>query len=116
MLKRLTIATILCTLTLFSACGADMSGRPTAEQVANGMKLEVLAGYPEASDDLVLDIMAECYGEMIVTSDLSDEAVQVLALWKTDYELTAADEEIIASMETDVAACRGLGEKEESKE
>lgn len=81
--KTLSAACIVATLALTSACGGG-DDRPSKDDIVKGIT--------KGSDGAMSDKQADCAAEVIVDSDLSDEAVQALADGDTKYKASKDDQ------------------------
>lgn len=100
------LASAALVVTFATGCGGDDGGRPSVDEVADGIQSNM--GDQLGGD--VTDDMATCIAEAFHDSDLSDEALQALADGDEDYDASEEDQDALSSVATDsIADCVGEG-------
>jgi hypothetical protein len=106
MTKRVLSAAASAALLLAFAtgCGGDGGGRPSVDEVADGIQDNMGASF--GGD--VTDEMATCIAKAFHESDLSDDALQAIADGDKDYDASKDDTKAIESVSTEsVTKCVG---------
>lgn len=89
-------------LTFATGCGGDGGGRPSVDEIADGIQGGVLG--TDVSDDV-----ATCVAKAFRDSDLSDEALQAIADNDTDYKGSKDDAEAAQSVSSEsITKCMGV--------
>ena len=99
----LLLASAVLVLGFTSACGGgDGGGRPSVDEIADGVQDSMGDLGGEEMTDGAVDCIAKAFHD----SDLSDEALQAIADGDEDYDASDEDEEAIKSLQSeDMVKC-----------
>ena len=91
-------------LTFATGCGGDGGGRPSVDEVADGIQ----DGMGESFGGDLTDEMATCIAKAFHESDVSDDALQAIADGDKDYDASEDDTKALSSVSTEsVTKCAG---------
>ena len=89
-------------LTFATGCGGDGGGRPSVEEIADGIQSGTLG--TDVSDEV-----ATCVAKAFHDSDVSDETLQALADGDEDYKGSKDDAEAAQSVSSEsITKCMGV--------
>ncbi|WP_028644164.1 hypothetical protein [Nocardioides sp. URHA0020] len=89
-------------LTVATGCGGDGGGRPSVDEIADGIQ-----GGALGSD--VSDKVATCVAKAFHDSDLSDDALQAIVDNDKDYKGSKEDTKALSSVSSEsVTKCMGV--------
>jgi len=96
------VASAALVLTFATGCGGDGGGRPSVDEIAEGLQGGTLG-------EDVTDEVATCVAKAFHESDLSDEALRALADGDEDYKGSKKDAEAAQSVSTEsITKCMGV--------
>lgn len=102
MRKLLAAAVVAAFLMTVTGCGG---GRPSPDEISASLQQEVKTGHDALIKDSVDKRAADCMGQVLYKSDLSDEALQAVVDGTEHYDASKADEKAMEKVAPQFVNC-----------